>query len=184
MDWIKENYGSKKGMLRDVSFRIGWRLHPLVRASEQLSGVKRLVFVCKGNICRSALAESVARRLQFPACSYGLDTTPGKPADSRMRSAARELGYDLSDHRTASFSGYEPFAGDILLLFEPSHLKKLRSTAPNVNHIALLGAWAQPRKPYIHDPYGASPAFYLKSAKLIQQSVTNLIQAIRDHDAR
>ena len=70
----------------------------------------------------------------------------------------------------------------MVLLFEPSHLKNLDSMMPNLDCVALLGAWARPPKPYIHDPYGASPAYYLKSARLIEQSVANLVQAVRgDH---
>jgi protein-tyrosine phosphatase len=182
MRWVRDNFGSKKGMIREVSFRIGWPLHPLARATAQTSGVERLVFVCKGNVCRSALAESVAGRLGFPACSFGLNTTPGKSADDRMRNAATELGFDLSAHLTASFRDYEPCNGDMVLLFEPSHLKDVDSMMPNLDLVALLGAWAKPPKPYIHDPYGASPAYYLKSARLIQQSVANLVQTVRgDH---
>lgn len=181
MRWVRDNFGSKKGMIREVSFRVGWALHPLARASARSFEADRLIFVCKGNICRSALAESVAARLEFPASSYGLYTTPGKSADDRMQHAAAELGFDLSAHLTASFSDYEPCKGDMVLLFEPSHLKDLDSMMPNLDRIALLGAWAKPVKPYIHDPYGASPAYYLRSARLIQQSVSNLVRAIRRH---
>jgi protein-tyrosine phosphatase len=179
MGWIADHYGSKKGMLRYLSSRAAWRFHPVIREPIDLSGVQRLIFVCKGNICRSALAQAVAESVRFPACSYGFLTTPGKPADPGMVQVSEALGYDISGHQTTSFSEYAGAPGDLVLFFEAGHIAHLREVAVAGARPALLGMWAQPRQPYIHDPFGGSPIYYAKVAELIRQSVLNLVGQVR-----
>ena len=179
MDWIKNNFGSKKGMLRDFSGRVGWRFHPAARNPINLSAVERLVFVCKGNICRSAMAQAVSEAAGFPALSFGFDTTPGKPADPGMQRVSERNGYDISSHRTASLDTYSSIPGDLVLFFESAHLAQLSSRMGPVAKTELLGMWARPRRPYIHDPYGGSPIYYARVAGLIRQSVNNLVEEIR-----
>src|SRR5215208_46873 len=67
----------------------------------------RVLFVCHGNIIRSALAEALFRHhLQTRAGaspsvhSAGVAATEGSPADPRAAAAARDLGVDLDDHRS------------------------------------------------------------------------------------
>ena len=54
--------------------------------------VRRLVFVCKGNICRSPFAEAVARAAGADAVSYGLDARDGLPANPSAIRTARKFG--------------------------------------------------------------------------------------------
>jgi protein-tyrosine phosphatase len=59
----------------------------------------RLLFVCTGNICRSPVAERLARAALGPAgplavISAGLAATPGRPMDPSSAAALQELGGD------------------------------------------------------------------------------------------
>ena len=182
MNWIADHYGSKSGMLKHFCFRAGWRFHPLAREAVDLQGINRLVFVCKGNICRSALAQAVADSLEFPACSFGFLTTPGKPADPGMSEASRTLGFDLSSHATTRISAYQPLPGDLMLFFEAEHLRHLGGSETLVSPKALLGMWVRPRRPYIHDPFGGSPHYYGVAAAVIREAVVNLVREIRSED--
>lgn len=183
MSWIRDNYGSRSGIFRSFALRAGWYFHPLSGRRLELSRVERLVFVCKGNICRSPLGQRVAEDAGFSAVSYGFATTPGKPADQRMQLAAGELGHELSSHRTVRLSEYRACAGDLVLLFEPGHFLELDTLGLSPERVALVGSWAVPRCPYVHDPYGASPVYYAKSAMVIRQSVLNLVAAIESKHA-
>jgi protein-tyrosine phosphatase len=178
LNWIRDNYGSRSGIFKALALRAGWYFHPLSGRHIDLSRVRRLVFVCRGNICRSPLGQRVAEDAGFPAISYGFDTTPGKPADAQMQSAAGRLGHDLSAHRTSRMTDYREQTGDLILLFEPGHLVELDDLGSPAGVVALLGSWASPRHPYIHDPYGSSPAYYSRSAAIIRQSVLNLVATI------
>jgi protein-tyrosine phosphatase len=179
MDWIADNYGSKRGMVRHFYYRVGWRLHPATRSQVELAKARRLVFVCKGNICRSALGQAVAESVGFPACSFGVRTVSGKLADPGMLAAAAALGYDLSGHRTTQVSEYSAAAGDLVLFFENDHFRQFKDGSNLVAGMAFLGMWARPPQPYIHDPFGGTHSYYGKTAGVIHQAVLALIMDIR-----
>ena len=68
--------------------------------------MQSVLFVCKGNICRSPLAEAYFRSLvekdgrQITVRSAGLETTPGKPADAKAKAVALEHRLSLDEHAT------------------------------------------------------------------------------------
>ena len=182
MSWIGDNYGSRRGLLRYLQHEANWRFRPGRWTIPPLVGIQRLVFVCKGNICRSAMAEVVARSVSFPACSYGLDTHFDKPANPGMVRAARQIGYDLESHQTTPFDDYAHATGDLLLVFEPRHLELLRAGPGEHWDIALLGAWASPRLAYIHDPYGGSECYFRRVALRIEGAVKQLVASTRSQN--
>jgi protein-tyrosine phosphatase len=181
--WIGDRFGSRRGLARLVRYQVGWWLRPGRLPATGLDSVTRLVFVCRGNICRSAVAEAIARTLDFPACSFGTHTHLGKPANPGMAEAAALLGYDLSGHRTTPLEHYSPDPGDLVLVFEPGHLDELRAGVGRQWQIELLGAWARPCRPYIHDPFEGTAQYYARVARLIQGAVETLVGDIRRRDA-
>ena len=122
--------------------------------------VTRFVFVCQGNICRSAFADVVARRAGFDAISVGLSTSPDQPAHPPAQAVAAALGVDLSAHRTTRVEDYVPQDGDLLLAMEVRQLARLAAN-PRLAAIprSLLGLWARPRTPHLHDPFGLDDAY-------------------------
>ena len=181
MNWIADNYGSRRGLVRYLAYQVRGRLGLGTPPDSALAGVQRLVFICKGNICRSPMAEAVARSAGFPACSFGFDTHPGKPAHEMMAKAAASLGHDLSAHRTTPVSHYAQDAGDLLLVFEPPHLDQIAFISQAHGLTGLLGNWAHPRRPYIHDPYGGTELYFRRVAALTEDSVTRLVEGIRQN---
>ncbi len=127
------------------------------------SQVKRFVFVCSGNICRSALAEAVMKQCGGSAGSFGLDTRGGDPADPRMVAFGKKFGFDLSEHSTCRVNQCKVISGDLLIGMEPKHCIKLRKLYPE-NQVTLLGIWSNCKKVYIHDPYSTKNLFFTKSA--------------------
>lgn len=175
---IREHFGSRRGLARLLLEEMRW-ITGAERASRVvLHDVLRLVFVCRGNICRSAFAALVSRSLNFSALSFGLDTHSGKPADAGMREAARSLGHDLSEHRTSQMDEYQPQDGDLIAVFELGQLQQVRTLLPDVMS-APLGRWARPARTYIHDPYMSLPEFYRKNAQTIEAATRRLIAEIR-----
>lgn len=137
--------------------------------------IRRLVFVCQGNICRSAFAEAVARRAGLRAASVGLSTTPGRPAHPPAITAAQSLGHDLQAHRATDLADYHPEPGDLLLVMEVRQLARL-SAAPRLCDVprTLLGRWTRPMMPHLHDPYGLDDSYMMQCLTRIERAVTGL----------
>lgn len=122
--------------------------------------IRRLVFVCHGNICRSAFADVAARRAGLSVASFGLSAESGKPAHGPAIEAAARIGHDMADHRATDLSDYAPQDGDLLLAMETRQLRRIAGD-PRVAHLprTLLGLYTRPRVPHLHDPYSLSDAY-------------------------
>jgi protein-tyrosine phosphatase len=140
--------------------------------------VRRLVFVCQGNICRSAFADVVARRAGLRTASFGLSTTTGRAAHDPAIAAADALGHDLSQHRAIDLADYVPQAGDLLLAMEVRQLHRLAKD-PRLRHLPrlLLGRWTRPMLPHLHDPYGLDDRYMATCLHRIEQAVARLVSS-------
>jgi len=67
--------------------------------------MKRILFVCVENSCRSQIAEAFARMHGAGAVEpYSAGSKPARQVDPKAIQAMRELGYDLSRHSSKSLS--------------------------------------------------------------------------------
>lgn len=85
----------------------------------------RLSFVCTGNRCRSATAAAIVRDLAgdvVAADSCGVLQLDGAPPPRETIEAARELGVDLSSHRSVWLGDSVLATKDLVLGFERQHL--------------------------------------------------------------
>lgn len=140
--------------------------------------VRRLVFVCHGNICRSAFAEAAARQMGLNAVSFGLSTSSGKPAHDPAVAAAAALDYAIEEHRTTRVEDFVPLPGDYLLGMEHRHLRKL-AARDQLAHLprGLLGNYASPPMPHLHDPYRLDPEFMEVCLRRVESAVSQLARA-------
>jgi protein-tyrosine phosphatase len=136
------------------------------------SSVGRLVFVCKGNICRSPYAEARARSLGIDAVSFGLDAAGGAGADASATRNARLRRLDLSAHRSRRVDGSLLQPKDLVLLFEPQQVEQFRERFGSTGvAVTLAGLWAKPERPYLCDPYGRSDVCFQDCFSVIDASV-------------
>jgi protein-tyrosine phosphatase len=176
---IRRRFGRKQGVVRAARARLGLLAGRFDVFQAPVWGrVGRLVFVCKGNLCRSAYAEAVARSLGASAASFGLEAGEGRAADAtaiRMASARR---IDLSGHRSRRH--LELSGGDLLVGMEPAHLQRLEVFARETSAQAtLLGLWAQPVRPHVEDPFGLSPEYFETCLAVIDDAVRQLVAQLR-----
>lgn len=138
--------------------------------------VRRLVFVCHGNICRSAYADVLARRAGMNVASFGLSTSSGRGAWPAIVGLAGARGVDMSAHRTTRIEDYIPLPGDYLLGMETRHLRKLaHHPLTAVLPRGLLGTYAERSYPHLHDPYNLDPAYMAVCLTRIEGAVERLI---------
>ena len=143
--------------------------------------VRRLVFVCAGNICRSPYAERRVRALGFPTASAGLSGTSGQPADPQALAVAGLLGLDLGHHVSRNIDDFAPEPGDLLVALEPRQAQFLaaRYAADPAVQVTLLGLWSTPRRAHLHDPHTLSPAYFRTCFALIDGAAATLLAKVR-----
>ncbi len=160
MSLITQYFGTARGLIR-LGLSYGEVLTGKDGAiAPDPAQVKRLVFVCHGNICRSAMADVVAQKAGLNTSSFGLSTDQNKPAHGPAIDAALALGYDMTAHRATRVQDFVAQEGDVLLAMETRHLRTL-SMIPNVAATPriLLGLQLTPPIPHLHDPYELDPAY-------------------------
>lgn len=177
---VDTNHGTFRGFIRTTLAQLEFLLGRLNNHT-QLNGskVNRLVFVCLGNINRSAFAEQVARSLGANTCSIGLATTTGAPAFHKAIETAPQFGLDLTEHRATNLQDYSFCPTDLLLVMEIRHAHKLIAAGIPANSIALLGHWATPHRIHLHDPHTLSDAYFRTCFTLIHSAVHGLTASMR-----
>lgn len=172
-----ELYGGKRGLIEHIRARLLSTLGVYGAARDMdWSVVSRLVFVCRGNICRSPYAGLRANSRGVRAVSFGLEAADGAPANPVASRNALLRGVDLSAHRSARLEMDRLADGDLILVFEPAQLSEVRGRLGNRPAVGLLGIWARPRRPYIQDPYGRSDRYFQQCFAVIDASIDVLME--------
>lgn len=178
---VRRYFCSNRGLLRAVVWHavaISGGLSGYRNVS--LEGVERLVFVCHGNLYRSALAEQVARSFCVACVSCGVQTRAGSPAEDRGIIAADRLGFSLREHRSVPIRDVVSKESDLVLLFDPSHAPLVRSFFGEGIQIAYVGRWIPRWGPYIADPFCGSDEYLDFCFGLIFSGVRNLCLALKN----
>ena len=134
--------------------------------------MKKVLFVCLGNICRSSTAEGVMLHLLKEAGmekevmidSAGmLSYHQGELPDSRMRAHAAKRGYNLVHRsRPVTTDDFDKF--DLILGMDDRNIDDLRDKAPSTEALKKIGRMTDycRRMPADHVPdpyYGGSEGF-------------------------
>lgn len=173
--YINDNYGSKRGLCNVVKYwlltHIGWYSH-LKRIN--FSEVKRIVFVCSGNICRSPLGEYIAQNYGISAESFGLHCRGGDPADPRAIAFAKQVGVDMSKHITRNISDYVPLGGDLLVFMEPGQMVGFANIDNKRAQWTIATLWSRKKIAYLHDPFGSNEVFFNKCEQNLAEAVGHI----------
>ncbi len=130
--------------------------------------MKRVIFVCSGNICRSPMAQyawtarAKERGVPTMAISMGTLNIPMERASGTSVEVMRELGIDLSSHRSQGVAMGILARADVIYVMERKHEQKLLADQPALRgKVRLLGLLDDAANPEIPDPIGKERAFYL-----------------------
>lgn len=146
------------------------------------SRVERLVFVCKGNICRSAYAQARASSDCFPAVSFGIEAGSGAAADASTITHAAERNISLAPHRTTSLKSFVHRSGDLLVCMEPPQAKiVVEHFADSAAQVTLLGLWTRPARPWLFDPYGSGDGYWRTCLDTIDNGIDRMLTIRRQH---
>jgi predicted ATP-grasp superfamily ATP-dependent carboligase/protein-tyrosine-phosphatase len=147
----------------------------------ELGKAKNILFICYGNINRSALAEILAANLSIDREEYnfksaGFHPINDRPADSRMVRIASQHGHDLSEIRSNTLSNDLIHWADLIFVMETEHIDKLLAYSDlTEGKCFLLGGILNKRKAVeIPDPYNKSNFVYKSVYSQIDQAINIL----------
>lgn len=152
--------------------------------------MKRVLFVCMGNICRSPLAEGFARaaaaaagmRLEFDSAGTE-DYHIGDAPDPRACAVARKHGVDI-DALQARRVGDDDFATfDLILAADRRNLHALQQRCPPGARaeLALLLPWCgSDAGSELPDPYYGGAAQFEAVVALLQVAMPRLLKRLGD----
>lgn len=169
--------------------------------------MKRLLFVCGGNTCRSpmaaVLADAMLRRRgmdgRWAVASAGVAAFVGDEATALARSVVARRGLSLEGHRSRRLSAYDVEGAHLVLTMTLAQRDALRRLYPEFRERIFLLAEAagrglstqeEGREPEggggpsslreIEDPFGGDGADYEAAAALLEELIDRLLMTIVD----
>jgi protein-tyrosine-phosphatase/peptidoglycan/xylan/chitin deacetylase (PgdA/CDA1 family) len=144
--------------------------------------ISRLIFVCKGNICRSPYAEWKSKSLGLRAISIGVESDGKSSADEMAMKISALRGIDISSHISRRLNDVEFSESDLIVCMEPKHAASILNDRNLLNakcQITLLGLWCSDRKLLVRDPYGQSIDVFFECFELIDNALTTIHNMIK-----
>ncbi len=142
----------------------------------------RLVFVCYGNIMRSAFATAYVQRAR-PSLAHrisgaGTHARNGKAAEPVARDVASSLGIDLSLHAATKLSDAGAGPGDLLICMDFANAARtMRTPGVDPSSVFMIGDLSGQQRD-IADPYGngtlASQAAFARIVSCCEQWIVYL----------
>ncbi len=161
---------------------------------------KRVLFVCMGNICRSAAAEAVLKRFaeEFEvdvdvdsAGTHGYHV--GEGADARMRAAAELRGYELTSRaRQVTKSDLDPGRFDLVLAMDAENyaaLGKLAGSSPKLapqdqSHIRMFSDYLGEEWPRdVPDPYYGESDGFMNVLDMLEEGCPAILRTLAGDDS-
>lgn len=155
--------------------------------------MKKILFVCLGNICRSACAEAVFKKQVEKAGlkdvevgSAGISSYhKGECADPRMRKAAAERGYDITSiSRPVKSEDFKEY--DMIIGMDDENVEDLKSRAANkeayqkiYRMVDFCRVFSEEKVP---DPYYGGEEGFGTVIDIIEDACNGLIDAIKGEE--
>ena len=180
-----------------------WRIYGRQIGNPPLIGFpRRILFICKGNICRSPFAEKLSRKIlsdkdldRISVESAGFMAIPSESPPKEAISSALYFGVHLEGHIPIKVDKQMMQNSDMILVMEVAHQNILKNNFHwKKNNIYILPLYANTKDDYnsktiynkynISDPYGKDEDVFMKCYIQIENCIHGLMKYIRSAKQR
>ena len=149
--------------------------------------MKTVLFVCTGNVCRSPMAEGLFRHLvnnpeQYRVLSAGIGAMARQPASEYAVQAMREIGVDISGHRSRPLTAELVQQADYILAMTSDHVERILLLYPQAaEKTFVLGEFDETLEPYerdIADPIGMPLEVYQRCRDQIKSRIIAMLKSL------
>ncbi|MES2307371.1 MAG: ribose 5-phosphate isomerase B [Verrucomicrobiota bacterium] len=150
--------------------------------------MKKVLFVCTGNVCRSPMAEGLFRDLVkndtgYRVCSAGLAAPHGQAASPYSVDVMKEIGLDISSHRSQPITESLIREADAIFVMTYSHLDHMIMIFPEASEKTFLIRHFEENVPSelreVYDPIGQTRDVYRATREQIKLSMPKLLDWVK-----
>ena len=151
----------------------------------------KIMFICTGNICRSAMAEAMFKKLakeknkEIEVYSSGTTAYTGDKCTDNAIEVMNEYGINIKNHRATNIKESNIEQMDLILCATASHKQMVDYLYPNLkDKVYTIKEFAQKNEKEkeeninISDPWGYEVQVYRSCAKEIYESLQKIISII------
>ncbi len=139
--------------------------------------MKKILFVCTGNTCRSPMAEYIFNHevqsrdgSGFIAFSRGVMALDGDVISDGSAAALLEIGIDGTGHSAKPLTREDVDSADYIYVMSQSHKNIMSALFPDTEHdIEFLGGG-------IDDPFGGGIEHYRKARDEIRNAILDIVE--------
>ena len=139
--------------------------------------MKKIMFICSGNTCRSPLAEGLFKKYlkknnitDIEVGSAGVGAFPGDGVSINSILVASQRGIDISDHRARNINPEHLLTTDLFFCMSDSHKQALLKHCDE-DKIVVLN---------VPDPYGRPIEIYEECAKQLENQFSEIFDRIQN----